>query len=105
MVAVESEPDRLVKALRPEETCALVGVAASATIVEIAVENSTPSEVTLERLVLSSVAPLKAVETTTPADVVVERAVDVMPDSEVWLDSAELVDVEIAVFSDRPVET
>jgi hypothetical protein len=56
-VAVDSDVDRLVNALRPEETCALVGVAASATIVEIAVEKITPSEVTLERLVLSSVAP------------------------------------------------
>jgi hypothetical protein len=104
-VAVDSDVDRLVNALRPEETCALVGVAASATIVEIAVEKMTPSEVTLERLVLSSVAPERAVETTTPAEVVVERAVDVIADKDVWLDFAALEDVESAVFSERLLDT
>lgn len=103
--AVDSEVDRLVKALRPEETCALVGVAASATMVETAVDISTASEVTLERLVLSRVAPLKAVETTTPAEVVVERAVEQIADNDVWLDLVVLDEVESAVLSERLLET
>lgn len=103
-VVVDSDVERLVKALRPEETWALVGVAASATMVEMAVESSTASEVVLERLVLSSVAPESAVDATTPAEVVLDRAVEVMLDSEVWDDSAVLEDVEIAVAMDCPPE-
>jgi len=105
IVTVESELDRLVRALRPEETCALVGDAASATMVEMAVENSTAREVVLERLVLSSVAPESAVDTTTPADVVVESAADVMPEREVWVDLAVLDDVDRAVSSETALET
>ena len=104
-VVVDREVDRLLKALAPEETCALVGDAPSATIVEMAVEKITAREVVPERLVLSSVAPLRAVETTTPAEVVVERAADVVPDSDVCVDLAVLELVEIAVFSDMPLET
>jgi hypothetical protein len=105
VVVVESEPDRLVKALRPPETCALVGDAPSATMVEIAVENRTAVEVVAERLVLSSVAPLSAVETTTPAEVVVESAVDVIPESDVWVDLAVLAEDDMVVLSDTPDET
>jgi hypothetical protein len=103
--AVESEVDRLLKALSPEDTWALVGVAASATIVDSAVEKSTASEVVPERLVLSRVAPDRAVDTTTPAEVVVDRAVDVIPERDVWLDKALLEADESAVFSDRLLET
>lgn len=103
--AVDSEPERLVSALRPEETCALVGVAASATIVEMAVENSVASEMVFERLVLSRVAPESAVDTTTPAEVVVESAVEVIPDSEVWVDLAVLVDDDMTVLSETPEDT
>jgi hypothetical protein len=105
IVTVDSEDDRLVKALRPEETWALVGEPASATIVEMAVEKITASEVVLERLVLSSVAPESAVETTTPAEVVVERAVDVIPLSDVWLDNAVLAEDDSCVLSERLLET
>lgn len=104
-VVVDSDVLRLVKALRPDETCALVGDAPSATIVEIAVEKITPSEVVPERLVLSRIAPDRAVETTTPAEVVVESAVDVIADSEVWLDLAELDEVDRAVSSESALET
>ena len=103
--AVDSEVDRLVRALKPEDTWRLVGTAASATMVEIAVENSTPSEIVLDRLVLSRTAPESAVDTTTPAEVVLEMAVEVIAESEVWVDLAVLDEVEIAVFSERPVET
>ncbi len=103
--AVDSEVDRLVNALRPEETWALVGVAPSATQVEMAVENSTPSDVVLERLVLSRTAALMALELTTPADVVVDSAAEVIADSEVWLDLAELSEVDKAVSSESAVET
>ncbi len=102
---VDKDEDRLVSALRPEETWALVGVAPSATIVEMAVEKITPSEIVLERLVLSKVAPERAVETTMPAEVVVDRAVEVTADNDVWLDFAELEEVERAVFSERLLDT
>ena len=94
IVVVESDEDKLVKAERPDETWALVGLAPSAVMVEMAVENSTAREVVPDRLVLSRVAPLSAVETTTPAEVVADSAVEVMPLSEVWLDFAVLVAVE-----------
>lgn len=102
---VDSEVERLVKALRPEETWALVGDAPSATIVEMAVEKRTASEVVPERLVLSRVAPERAVETTTPAEVVVDSAAEVIPDREVWVDLAVLDEVEIAVLRDVPEDT
>lgn len=105
IVVVDSEVDRLVKALRPDETWALVGEAPSATIVEIAVEKMTPSEVVPERLVLSRVAPERAVETTTPAEVVVDSAAEVIPERDVWLDNAVLDELDSAVLSDRLVET
>lgn len=105
IVTVDSEPDRLVKALRPEEMCALVGDAPSATIVEMALEKMTASEVVPERLVLSSVAPDNADETLRPAEVVLDRAVEAVPDSEVWVDLAEEEDVDSAVASDVPAET
>lgn len=103
--AVDSEDDRLVKALRPEDTWALVGTPASTTIVEIAVENNAAKEMVLDRLVLSSVAPERAVETTTPAEVVVESAADVIAESDVWLDLAVLDEVESAVLSERLPDT
>ena len=62
IVVVDSEEDRLVKALRPEETWALVGDAPSVTMVERALEKSTPSEVVPEKLVLFRVAPERTVE-------------------------------------------
>lgn len=71
----------------------------------MAVEKITPSEVVPERLVLSRVAPDRAVETTTPAEVVVESAAEVIADREVWVDFAELDDVETAVFSEVPEDT
>ncbi len=104
-MAVDSELDRLVRALKPDETWALVGAAASATMVEIAVEKRTASEFVLEMLVLSRTAPESAVETTTPAEVVVDRAAEVMADSEVWLDLHELDAVESALFSERLLDT
>jgi hypothetical protein len=94
-----------VKALRPEETCALVGVAASATIVEIAVENSTAKRGHVGKAGAFQGGPERAVETTTPAEVVVDRAVEVIADSDVWLDLAVLDEDESAVFSERLLDT
>lgn len=104
-VTVDSEVDRLEKALRPDDTCALVGLAPSATIVEMAVEKTTPSEVVDDRAVLSEVLPESAVELTTPAEVVVDRAADAIADSEVWVDLAELSALDNATSSDRALET
>lgn len=104
-VQVDSEVDSEVKALRPEETWALVGLAPSATMVEMAVEKITPNEVVDDKAVLSEVLPESAVELTTPADVVVLRAADVIADSDVWVDLAELSDDEMATSSDRALET
>jgi hypothetical protein len=74
-------------------------------MVEMAVENSTPSEMTLLRLVLSSVAPESAVETTTPADVVLDSADEAIADRDVCVDLQALDDVDSAVFSERLLET
>ena len=82
-VTVLSEVDRLEKALRPDDTCALVGLAPSATIVEMAVEKTTPNEVVDDRATLSEVLPERAVELTTPADVVVLSAADAIADKDV----------------------
>lgn len=104
-VTVDSDVDSEVKALKPDDTWALVGLAPSATIVEMAVEKSTPSDVADDRPVLSEVAPESAVELTRPAEVVVESAADVMPDSDVWADRAELDEDDSAVFIDWTDET
>ena len=82
-VAVDSEVLRLVKALRPEDTWALVGEAASATMVESAVEKITPSDVVAEIPVDSEVVRDSAEELTSPAEVVVDNAAEAIADSEV----------------------
>lgn len=104
MVAVDSEPDMLVKALRPDETCRLVGEAPSATIVEMADEKSTAREVVADRTVLSDVAPLSAVEATLETDVAEDRAFEDVPDRDVWMERLTLEEFEICVFSDEALE-
>lgn len=104
-VQVDSEVDSEVKALRPDDTWALVGDAPAATMVEIAVEKITPSDVVDDRAVLREVLPESAVELTTPAEVVVDSAAEVTADSDVWLDLAELSELDSAVSSDSAEET
>lgn len=104
MVVVDRELDRLVKALRPEETCALVGEAPSTTMVEIAVEKRTASEVVPEKLVLFRVAPLRTVDPTDDTEVAADSAWLVTPDKDAWLDSAVLVEDEKVVSLESAVD-
>lgn len=94
VVVVDRLVDRLVKALRPEDTCALVGEAPSATIVEIAVEKRVASDTVPEKLVLFRVAPLRAVDAGADTDVAAESAWLATPDRDVCVESAVLTDVE-----------
>ena len=105
VTVVDSDVLRLVKALRPEETCALVGEAASATMLEIAVEKRTASDVVPLRLVLSSVAAESADDTIEDTDVGELSAPEVMADRLVCVDSATETDVEREVSAEAPEET
>ena len=104
ILVVDRLDERLVNALRPEETWALVGDAPSATMVEIAVEKSTPSEVVPEKLVLFRVAPERTVEAADDTEVAEDSAELVTPDKEVCVDFAVLEEDEKVVSLDRALE-
>lgn len=103
-VALLSDVDSEVKALRPEETWALVGEAASATMVEIAVEKRTASEVVCDSTTLPEVAPDKAVELTVEVEVPAEISVETAPEREVCDDKVVLTDDERAVAADKAAD-
>ena len=105
VTVVDRDVLRLVTALRPEETCALVGDAPSRTLMEIAVEKRTASDVVPLRLVLSSVAAESADDTIEDTDVGELSAPEVMADRLVCVDSATETDVEREISAEPPEET